>query len=161
MESNVWQDLVDGRIQPSSRPIDVSGAAKRTWPPVMLRDFVRAASASTTADVYPDTSIGDVADFLSSSHHAVIAVVDYDGYLMGAIVDSDVMALIQRDGMKALDYPVSEALQCARPVCSATDSPYVVAQMMRTRDWDRVAVAEQGRVVGVVGRRDLVEFVDA
>lgn len=160
MAGNVWYELFDGALKTPANldvPARAGATPGRPWPPVMLRDFVRS-SGSTAADVPPETTIGDIADFLASSTRAVIAVVGHDGYLMGAVVDSDVMALIQRDGVKALDYPVSEALQCARPVCGATDSPYVVASLMQSRNWDRVAVAERGRVVGVVARRDLIDF---
>ena len=78
--------------------------------------------------------------------------------LLGIVVDDDAMALVKRDGIRALDYPVLEAAQRQRPVCSVTDSPYVVLSMMRQHDWDRVGVAERGRVIGVVHRRSLVHF---
>lgn len=165
MENNVWFEIVDGRLDsPLPAVTGTNTKALRPWPPVMLRDFIRAndsRNGTMAADVSPDITIGDVADFLASSPGAVVAVVGHDNYLLGVAVDSDVMALIKRDGVKALDYPISEALQCGRPVCSATDSPYVVAALMRDRDWDRVGVADHGRVIGIVSRRDLIDYFDA
>ena len=129
----------------------------RPWPPVMMRDFVRAGEA-LAIDVDDTTTVGYIADFLAQSPSAVAAVFDQDRRLLGIAVDEDVMALIKRDGIKALDYPILEAVQRQRPTCSITDSPYVVLNMKKAENWERIGVAERGHVVGVVSRRALSEF---
>lgn len=159
MENNVWHEIFDGTL---NLPANANVSAKpkdnvRPWPPVMIRDFLRANN-TVAANVAAETTIGDVADFLASSPSAIVAVRGENGMLMGVAVDHDVMALIKRDGVKALDYPISEALQLGRPICTVSDSPYVVLSLMRAENWDRVGVTDRGRIVGVVTRRDLTEF---
>lgn len=163
MDTNPWHEILEGGLKGTlSAPANTNMPPKpqggaRPWPPVMIRDFLRASNACA-ADVPPETTIGDVADFLSLSPNAIVAVRGADGRLMGVAVDHDVMALIKRDGISALDYPITEALQVQRPICNVTDSPYVVLGLMRVDNWDRVGVTERGRIVGVVTRRDLTEF---
>lgn len=136
-----------------------NGRSARAWPPVMIRDFMRVHDTQTM-DVDASTTIGYVADSLSSSPDASIAVFDADDKCLGIAVDEDVMALIKRDGVRALDYPIIEAVQRNRPVCSITDSPFVILNMMREEGWDRVGVSERGKIISVVHRRHLVSFVD-
>lgn len=164
MDSNIWNDLLDG--DPRGNPADAVPFSNtlanvhgqhRPWPPVMVRDFIRANNAAAM-DVAPTTQLADIADFLAADSDSIIAVRDDLGYLMGVCVDHDVMALIKRDGVKALDYPVVEALQCERPICSVTDSPYVVAAQMRAYEWDRFGVSDRGHIVGVIARHDLADF---
>jgi signal-transduction protein with cAMP-binding, CBS, and nucleotidyltransferase domain len=131
----------------------------RPWPPVMIRDFMRAHETQTL-NVDASATIGYVADCLSSSPSASIAVYDDEDTFLGIAVDKDAMALIKRDGVRALDYPIIEAVQRNRPVCSITDSPFVVLNIMHNESWDRVGVSEHGKMIGVVHRRHLVSFVD-
>ncbi len=95
---------------------------------------------------------------LAESPWASIAVYDENKGFLGIAVDEDVMALVKRDGVRALDYPIAEAVQRNRPVCSVTDSPYVILQMMRSHGWDRIGVSEHGNLIGVLHRRDLVKY---
>ena len=131
----------------------------RPWPPVMIRDFLRT-SETECLHVGSDFTLGHVAEFLSASRGACIAVYSQSNEFLGIAVDDDAMALIKRDGMCALDASVIDCIQRGRPVCSLTDSPYVVLGMMKDQNWDRVGVSKHGRVIGVVHRRDLVHFCD-
>lgn len=134
-------------------------ANARPWPPVMIRDFMRIHDTQTL-NVDATTTIGYVADNLSSGPDASIAVFDADDNCLGIAVDEDVMALIKRDGVRALDYPIIEAVQRNRPVCSITDSPFVILNMMREEGWDRVGVSERGKIIGVIHRRRLASFIN-
>ena len=104
----------------------------------------------------PDTSLIAYHQVPSAS----IAIYDDEDTFLGIAVDEDAMALIKRDGVRALDYPIIEAVQRNRPVCSITDSPFVVLNIMRNEGWDRVGVSKHGKMIGVVHRRHLVSFLD-
>lgn len=160
MDMNAWDDIVRNDVRDVLKEAThaVNDADRiRPWPPVMIRDFLNAYSLSTR-DVEAECSVGDIADFLSESPGASVAVYNSDGDFLGLAVDDDVMALIKRDGVRALDYPIIEAVQRGRPVCSITDSPVVILQMMRDKGWDRVGIAAHDRVIGVLRRRDLLKF---
>jgi len=159
---NAWDEIVrkdvETMLNAAATPVNDS-LPVRPWPPVMIRDFIRAHDIqprSVTASV----TVGYIADFLAESIGASVAVHDDNQQFVGIAVDEDVMALIKRDGVRALDYPIIEAVQRNRPVCSITDSPYVILQAMRNEGWDRIGVAEHGRVIGVLHRRDLVRFIE-
>lgn len=163
MKMSVWDDIISEAVSSNdsiSRGAREGRKTVRPWPPVMIRDFLDKRETGVS-EAGPDTKIGHVVDYLSVSPGAVVAVYDIDGRLIGIAVDDDVMALIKRDGMlSALERPVLDAVHRGRPVCSITDSPYLVVQMMEEHGWDRFGVSEHGRIVGVVRRSDLVKFVE-
>lgn len=160
MDMNAWDDIVRsdvvGVLQGTTYAVN-DVAQSRPWPPVMIRDFLKAYDFHVR-DVDADCTVGYVADFLSEAPGESVAVYDDERNFLGVAVDEDVMALIKRDGVQALDYPISEAVQRQRPVCSVTDSPHLILQMMRAEGWDRIGIAERGQVIGVLHRRDLVKF---
>ena len=160
MHMNAWDELVKNDVTALFN--NVEGAHNddertRPWPPVMIRDFIRAYGISTR-EVDASVTIGYIADCLAESPWASIAVYDENKGFLGIAVDEDVMALVKRDGVRALDYPIAEAVQRNRPVCSVTDSPYVILQMMRSHGWDRIGVSEHGNLIGVLHRRDLLKY---
>lgn len=163
MDINAWDEIVrndvNNVLQGTATAVNDT-TRSRPWPPVMIRDFMDHANLSIR-DVDADCAVGDIADYLAEAPGLAIAVYDDEHNFLGVGVDEDVMALIKRDGVRALDYPISEAVQRRRPVCSVTDSPHVVLQMMRSQGWDRVGVGKHGRVIGVLHRRDLAKFADA
>lgn len=160
MDMNAWDEIVRNDVndvlKEATHPINDTDRI-RPWPPIMVRDFLHAYTFSTR-DVSDACSVGDIADYLSESPGSSVAVYDDDGDFLGIAVDDDVMALIKRDGVRALDYPIVEAVQRGRPVCSITDSPVVILQMMRDKGWDRVGIAAHDRVIGVLRRGDLLKF---
>lgn len=163
MEMHTWDDILSMHVAEhatDSSPPPYNTHATRAWPPVMIRDFLRPDETGVIV-VDADTEIGDIVEFLAASPGAIAAVTVSRGRLLGIAVDDDVMALIKRDGMTvALEKSAREAIQRQRPVCSITDSPYVILQEMKEQGWDRIGVSEHGHIIGVIYRRDLVKFVD-
>ncbi|MBO6520285.1 MAG: CBS domain-containing protein [Rhodospirillales bacterium] len=160
MDTDAWDDIVRNDVNDvlqGTDSLEDEISTVRPWPPIMIRDFVHAYDLSTKA-VDAGCTVGYVADYLSETPGASVAVYDDDGDFLGLAVDDDVMALIKRDGVRALDYPIIEAVQRQRPVCSICDSPMVILQLMRSGGWDRVGVSAGGRVIGVLRRRDFVNF---
>lgn len=158
----MWDNLISDMLvdEPEAAHIlQDSQTVVRPWPPVMIKDFLRT-SQTECRHVSDEFTVGHVADFLSTNRGACVAVYDEENELLGIAVDDDAMALIKRDGLRALDDSVATCVQRGRPVCSITDSPYVVLGMMKDQSWDRVGVSEHGKVIGVVHRRDLVRFCD-
>ena len=160
MNMNAWDEIVRNDVNEVLHGAGAAvndTAATRPWPPIMIRDFIHAYDLSTR-EVDAGVTVGYVADYLSETPGASVSVYDDERNFMGLAVDDDVMALIKRDGVRALDYPITEAVQRGRPVCSITDSPTVILQQMRDLGWDRVGVSAHGRVIGMLRRRDLVNF---
>ncbi len=160
MAVNAWDELLfetkrSDRI--SAIAMKSRDQLARPWPPVMIRDFLRI-HASEVENVSPDTSIGEIVDFLAYDPKCVVTVTDCRGHLLGTVVDDDVMALVIQHGARALEWPVVEAMRPDRPICSVTESPYMVLHDMLAAEFDRFAVAERGNIIGVVLERDLIAF---
>ena len=132
----------------------------RPWPPRMIRDLGLKFPKRT---IQTDTSIaiGYIVDFLASSPDAVVTVKDQLGRFLGIAVDDDVMALFKRDGNKALEYPIIEAVQRDRPVYSITDSPHLALEQLMQEGWDRIGIRERGEIIGVLHRHELTKFIEA
>ncbi len=162
MHMSAWEEIVSHEVSEIFNGDAGESAVTvpvRPWPPVMIRDLI-TVTQNDTRDVDSRVSIGYVADFLAENRTALIAVYDEHFGFIGIACDEDVMALIKRFGVCALDFPIAEAVQRNRPVCSGTDSPYVVLNLMQSEGWDRIGVSERGDVIGMINRRDLVKFAE-
>jgi CBS domain-containing protein len=148
----------------------------------MLEDLNLTAADVMTKDVvtvHPHTSIRYLAKLLANRHISGAPVVDDDGKLVGMVSEADLMRW--RDGgaekqawwltMIAegaplnpdyLDFVRAEqekvrTVMSSDPVCvSCTTSVTEVARVITDRNIKRVAVIDNGRLVGVVSRSDLV-----
>lgn len=158
----MWDNLISDMLVDNPEAAHIlhdSQTVVRPWPPVMLRDFMRT-SQTECRHVGSYFSVGHVMGYLSDNPSACIAVYNEKDEFLGIAVDDDAMALLKRDGLDAMETSVVDCVQRQRPVCSVTDSPYVVLAQMKDENWDRLGVSEHGRVIGIVHRRDLVRFCD-
>jgi CBS domain-containing protein len=141
---------------------------------------MRAADVMTerVLRVRPETSVLDIATTLSERQISALPVVDTDGRLVGIVTEGDLMrrpeigterrqGLAQTDSLlarraRAAAYVKSHGVTAAdvmtRDVVTMTqDTPLTaIAELMENRRIRRVPVVEDGKLVGIVSRLDLV-----
>lgn len=135
---------------------------------VMVKEVVTVA---------PDTRVEDIADTLITHHISAVPVVDAAGAVVGIVSEGDLMRrtetgteprrswwlrlltaneVLEKEFIKAHARRAAELM--SRPVISvAPDTPLGdIAALLERRRIKRVPVVDNGRLVGIVSRADLV-----
>jgi CBS-domain-containing membrane protein len=136
---------------------------------------VRDVMTRDVATVAPDTSLKDVARELVARGISGVPVVDEDGRVVGVVSEADVLAKERREpeddggGLARFVHrqdPNARSKRDARLAGEAMTSPAITiepfwtipsaAQIMLDRSINRLPVVQDGRLVGIVTRADLV-----
>lgn len=140
----------------------------------------RDVMASSVITVRPDTSVSDVAAILLNNRISAVPVLDADGALVGIVSEGDLvrrveagterhpsrwLALFSDRGLLAREYLKSHAARAAdvmtTPVVTAApDTPLdQLADLLERHRIKRVPIAQDGRLVGIVSRADLMRVL--
>jgi CBS domain-containing protein len=132
--------------------------------------------------VSPDTTVPELVKILLSRNISGVPVVDNDGTLVGIVTEGDLvrrselgterkrggwLAFFTATATMAQDYVRSHGtkvsdLMTPGVVAATRDTPLAeVADMMEERHVRRVPVVEDGKVIGIVSRADLVRAIAA
>lgn len=103
-------------------------------------------------------SVRDVATQIVFNEISGMPVTDKDGKVLGVITEADILAALM-DG-KTLDNLTAEDIMSTDPITVDMDTP--IEEVMRVLEEQgvlRVPVTSQGKVVGIISRRDIVRAV--
>jgi CBS domain-containing protein len=163
----------------STAPVTVLQAAPRIPGPFPAHLTVADVMTRAVAQVQPDTPVSDIVTLLIDRALRALPVVDTDGRVVGMITDGD---LLTRGGLD-LSLEIQQALplpERAAQVATLADQPHRAADLMTpnpitlpsttplaqaaavmaNRKMKRLPVVdEQGRLVGIVSRSDLLKTV--
>lgn len=128
----------------------------------------------------PTDTVADAAKLMAEYGFSVIPVEDKDGNLVGIVTESDfigkevevphaLVSLKQLFGqqfyfrdieeiyIKSKDKPLSSVMSKA-PVTISPDTPLSeVVHLMQTKNWKKLPVVENKKVVGMVTRKDIIK----
>ena len=126
----------------------------------------------------PDTSVGEIAGLLLNHKISAVPVIDDDRHVVGIVSEGDLLGhppsgsprawWLRRfnDGTVCLEEIATARHLNARdvmtkPVVTVVDQTPVdvLATLMRRRRVKRVPVLQEGKLVGIVSRTDLLEAV--
>ncbi|HEV3401455.1 MAG TPA: CBS domain-containing protein, partial [Acidimicrobiales bacterium] len=161
----------------SSSPEDPGGAVPRTT-------LVRQVMTTDVLTFRLTDTVETAAKALSERHLGGAPVVDDDGRLIGLIEDDDLIvqearihfptvvsvlgaylelpssaSRMETELRKAVGSSVGDVMDPEPPTCSPDDSLETVATIMHERAASRLPVIEDGRLVGIVSRGDLVRDI--
>ena len=146
---------------------------------------VRDVMTRDVATLRPDQPIAEAADALAAGRYGAMPVVDADGRFVGLLRDEDLIASESARARADLPHaPRARRCRCrgacaasstsstssrARPSAEVMDEhPHTVtsdatmedvATLMHEGDVTHVPVVDDGRVVGLVARSDIVRFI--
>lgn len=104
--------------------------------------------------IQPEASVQEAAQLLVSRRISGAPVVDADGKLIGIITEADIISKVNRDGLRVADIMSHELLVVNE------DTPVgEIATLLTERKIKRVPVVENGKLVGIVSRADIVHAV--
>jgi CBS domain-containing protein len=133
--------------------------------------------------VSPETLVSDLAKTLEGKNIGGVPVVDADGRLVGIVTQSDLLARAQElelpPAINILDFHVYlqipsqlirkvekmlgatvADLMSPKPVTVSADTPLAkIAALMEKQKVHTLPVVEGGKIVGIIGKMDLVRAV--
>lgn len=112
--------------------------------------------ASPAESLRPETSVLEAIKFLISHHSGSAPVVSAEGKLVGMISELELLDVIFSAAVK--DDLISTYMTTDVHFVEPNDSLAKVAQLFALYKFRRLPVVENGKLVGVIGRRDLMNF---
>jgi len=108
--------------------------------------------------VEPTASIADAARILSDHYIGALVVTNADGETVGIISERDIVRVLSARGRAALETPVAEVMTCKVMTCRRQDKVVDLMRRMTEGKLRHLPVIEEGKIVGVVSIRDVVEL---
>jgi CBS domain-containing protein len=120
---------------------------------ITVRDLMTARPSA----VETSTTIGDVLRLLLQEGISEVYVMDSTGTLVGVVPDYSLLKaqLNQTSEMAPVDSLMSRSVQVVHPNTTATE----IVSVFRESRIRRMAVVEEGRLVGQISRRDLMRLL--
>jgi CBS domain-containing protein len=106
------------------------------------------------ATIHPGASVQEAAQLLDQKRISGAPVVDPDGKIIGIITEADIISKVDREGLYVSDIMSHDviAVDEETPVGE-------IAALLTERKIKRVPVVENGKLVGIVSRADIVHAV--
>src|SRR5579883_3353147 len=117
----------------------------------------REMMSTPVVTVRPETPLKAVAEAMAAHRVSGVPVVDGDGRLVGIVAESDFLAKME-DGPGRVPAPRTARDLMTTPVITAGPDATVreLARLMAAHDVNRIPIVEDGRVVGIVTRADIL-----
>src|SRR5437667_12223303 len=116
--------------------------------------IARDIMTSRVVTIDPEASAQDAAQLLYQNRISGLPVVDADGKIVGIITEADIISKVNREGLCVADIMSHNivAINEETPVSE-------IAALLTERKIKRVPVVQNGKLVGIVSRADIVHAV--
>lgn len=145
--------------------------------------LVRDIMTTPVITVHPDLSVKDLAGLFRDKHIGGVPVVDADDRLVGIVTEGDLMAMdadiqyphwfelfdsiiylgsqkkFKEQLQKAAAATVADLMTPAPKSVRPDEPARAAATLMSRHGFDRVPVEEEGKVVGIVSRHDILKIL--
>lgn len=117
---------------------------------------LKHATVVPIVSVAPHDTVRDAIMKMDTHNVSQLPVIDSEGQSVGAVRESRLMARAL-DSRDILDRPIIELMEASFPVLDdGADAKQAIAAL---KDAPAVLVAEFGRVIGIITRHDVLEFI--
>lgn len=107
--------------------------------------------------VSPEESVTSLVKVLSDARVGAAIVMDDSGRLVGIVSERDVVRVLGKQGLSAMELKVSEVMTAKVKTCTPEDSIDTLMARMTAGRFRHMPVLSDGRVVGVVSIGDVVK----
>jgi len=110
-----------------------------------------------TSNVYtisPEASVQEVAQLLVQKNISGVPVIDKDGKIIGIVTSADIIGKVNREGLCVADIMTPELIFVDEETRVGE-----IAMLLVERNIKRVPVMQNGKLVGIVCRADIVHAV--
>ncbi|MFA5892056.1 MAG: CBS domain-containing protein [Actinomycetota bacterium] len=128
--------------------------------------MIKDVMSTSVVTVSPGTPIKEIAATLVAKKISAVPVVDEEGFLVGIVSESDLIALqttpdprshLLQEGAPPTSAHVAADVMTAHPVTlPAAADVAVAARLMLQKGIKRIPIVASGHVIGIIARRDLI-----
>src|SRR5579863_4061360 len=104
--------------------------------------------------IVPEASVQEAAQLLDRMRISGLPVLDGEGKLIGIITEADIISKVNREGLRVADIMSREPT-----VVDEETLVSEIALILTERKIKRVPVVQDGKLVGIVSRADIVHAV--
>lgn len=123
----------------------------------MLVDTILRSKGMTVFTVRANARVADAVGELNKRNVGAVIVLDADGEVAGIISERDVVRLLGRDPVNALNRPVSECMTTNVITCSRDTSVATLMEQMTRYRIRHIPIVEHGKLLGIVSIGDVVK----
>jgi len=135
------------------RTLSIQNEQTQTVDTMTTIDQVMARPAQS---LRPDSSVLEAIKFLTNHHSGSAPVVTAEGELVGMISELELLDVIFSASVK--DEPISNYMSTEVQSIESSETLAKVAQLFALYKFRRLPVTENGKLVGIIGRRDLMNY---
>src|SRR5947209_11738687 len=125
-------------------------AAPRGVCAMIARDIM----TSKVCTIRPEATAQEAAQLLSQRRISGLPVVDEDGKIIGIVTEADIISKVDREGLLVADIMSHEVIFVDEETLVSE-----IAMLLTDRKIKRVPVVNDGKLVGIVSRADIVHAV--
>ena len=123
----------------------------------MLVKEILAKKRARIITVLPEETMRDAVQAMAAEKIGSILVVDGDGVLKGIFSERDLIRIIANDAAEARDYPVGQVATTSVVSCTEESTLEDLLTLMSDNTIRHVPVLRDGKLVGMVSARDLMD----
>jgi CBS domain-containing protein len=123
----------------------------------MIVAHILSAKGRDVATIEPSSSVSDAVSILGLRKIGALVVAGSDRRIQGIISERDVVKVLARSGVAALNDPVSAHMTSKVVTCTGGDTIDQVMEMMTSGRFRHMPVEESGALAGIVSIGDIVK----
>jgi tRNA nucleotidyltransferase (CCA-adding enzyme) len=117
---------------------------------------IREVMNNKVVAVGPEWTVEETIDFLTQHHIGGSPVVNAEGRLVGMISELALIDVVFDHNLK--DVPISKYMNTELHVIRPDESLARAAQLFALYSFRRLPIVENGKLVGIISRRDLMNY---
>ena len=107
--------------------------------------------------IEPNTNLAAAAKVLAERRIGAVVVTGPAGRIVGILSERDIVHVLAKHGIAALETPIAEAMTRKVTTCSPSDTIGSIMEQMTAGKFRHVPVVEQGRLTGIISIGDVVK----
>ena len=107
--------------------------------------------------IEPNANLATAAKVLAERRIGAVVVTGPEERIVGILSERDIVALLAKRGIDALETKVSEVMTRKVTTCNPSDTISSIMERMTAGKFRHVPVVEQGRLAGIVSIGDVVK----
>lgn len=116
--------------------------------------FARDIMTRIVCTIHPEASAQEAAQLLSQKRISGLPVVNENSTIIGIVTEADIISKVNREGLHVADIMSHQVITVDEETLVSD-----IAMLLTERKIKRVPVVQDGKLVGIISRADIVNAV--